>query len=212
VHRAKGAEADYVVILSVTSGRTGFPSEIADDPLLSFVLAEDEGYANAEERRLFYVALSRARYKAYVITDAGRISAFVEELWRAQYSDLVMPSFRDVKAPTCNKCQGGPMRSVSGPHGEFVSCTHYPLCDGKCVVCPRCGKSGLQPDKGTFVCFHCESPVAKCPKCKVGYLKRFPPGTSKKTGKSYLEFWGCSTYRTGVPGACNYSQPWNPNY
>ena len=61
VHHSKGLEADYVVVLGLCSGKYGFPTEIADDPLLDLVLAAPEGHPNAEERRLFYVAITRAR-------------------------------------------------------------------------------------------------------------------------------------------------------
>ena len=49
VHRSKGLEEDYVVVLDLCSGKHGFPDEIDDDPLLDLVLAVPEGYPNAEE-------------------------------------------------------------------------------------------------------------------------------------------------------------------
>ncbi len=61
VHGSKGREADYVVVSGLCSGKYGFPAEIVDDPLLDLVLAAPEHHPNAEERRLFYVAVTRAR-------------------------------------------------------------------------------------------------------------------------------------------------------
>ena len=61
VHGSKGLEADYAVVLGLCSGRHGFPSEIADDPLLDLVLSAPDEHPNAEERRLLYVAMTRAR-------------------------------------------------------------------------------------------------------------------------------------------------------
>ena len=61
VHGSKGLQADYAVVLGLCAGRHGFPTEIEDDPLLDLVLAAPEKHPNAEERRLFYVALTRAR-------------------------------------------------------------------------------------------------------------------------------------------------------
>ena len=80
VHGAKGLEADYCIVIGMRGGGFGFPSEIEDDPILDAVRAEPETYPHAEERRLFYVALTRARVRAYVIEDKGQPSVFVEEL------------------------------------------------------------------------------------------------------------------------------------
>ena len=80
VHAAKGLEAEYCVIVGMKGGAYGFPSEIEDDPILDAVRSEPETYPHAEERRLFYVALTRAKRRAYVIEDAGPPSIFVEEL------------------------------------------------------------------------------------------------------------------------------------
>ena len=40
VHGSKGLQADYVIVLGLGSGEYGFPSEIADDPLLELVGCE----------------------------------------------------------------------------------------------------------------------------------------------------------------------------
>lgn len=69
VHAAKRLEADHVIILRVTSGRMEFPSEIVDDSLLDIVLPEAEFFEHAEERRLFYVALTRARTSVIIPAD-----------------------------------------------------------------------------------------------------------------------------------------------
>ncbi len=82
VHSAKGREADYAVILDLKDDRFGFPSKVGDDPLLELVLPPVSGrtYPFAEERRLFYVAMTRARIGTYVVTDSRRPSPFVKEL------------------------------------------------------------------------------------------------------------------------------------
>ena len=59
IHGSKGLEADYAVVLGLCTGKHGFPSEIADDPLLNLVLAAPDAHPNAEERRLLYTALTR---------------------------------------------------------------------------------------------------------------------------------------------------------
>ena len=69
VHRSKGLEADYVVVLGLCSGKYGFPAEITDDPLLDLVLAAPEAHPNAEERRLLYVAITRARRHTFLLAE-----------------------------------------------------------------------------------------------------------------------------------------------
>ena len=80
VHRSKGLEADHVIILRATRGRMGFPSEIVDDSLLDLVLPMPERFEHSEERRLFYVALTRARHSVTILTDRDTPSAFAAEL------------------------------------------------------------------------------------------------------------------------------------
>ena len=82
VHSAKGQEADYVIVLDLSDARSGFPSRIEDDPLLELVLPPvlERSYPLAEERRLFYVAMTRARVGVYLATDQTHPSEFVTEL------------------------------------------------------------------------------------------------------------------------------------
>ncbi len=80
VHRAKGLEADIVVVMNCNSGKHGFPSEISDDPALNLLLSKADQFENGEERRLFYVAMTRAREKVYFIADSSCKSKFIAEL------------------------------------------------------------------------------------------------------------------------------------
>ena len=73
IHSAKGAEADYVFILNISDGHLGFPSTIEDDPLLRLAKYDEEGglnlekeLSNDEERRVFYVALTRTKKKVFL--------------------------------------------------------------------------------------------------------------------------------------------------
>lgn len=79
VHSAKGLEADVVILVNCNQGAYGFPSLIEDDPILDFVLSKREGYPFAEERRLFYVAMTRARMHMYVLYDNDKPSPFIGE-------------------------------------------------------------------------------------------------------------------------------------
>ena len=80
VHASKGKEADYVIVLGMNRGKYGFPSQIATEPILESLLPEPETFPDAEERRLFYVALTRARDHVYLIYDPREASDFVVEL------------------------------------------------------------------------------------------------------------------------------------
>lgn len=80
VHRAKGLEADYAVVIGLCAGGHGFPVEIADHPLLDLVMAAPEAHPNAEERRLLYVAPTRPRRQVFLLAEGGPRSAFVTEL------------------------------------------------------------------------------------------------------------------------------------
>ena len=79
VHSAKGLEADNIILINCNQGAYGFPSLIEDDPILDFVLSKKETYPFAEERRLFYVAMTRARMHMYVLYDQEKPSPFVGE-------------------------------------------------------------------------------------------------------------------------------------
>lgn len=79
VHSAKGLEADNVILVNCNEGAYGFPSLIEDDPILDFVLSKSEQFPFAEERRLFYVAMTRAKKKMFVLYDNQRPSPFIGE-------------------------------------------------------------------------------------------------------------------------------------
>ncbi len=79
VHKSKGLEADYVILLHCNSGQFGFPSVISDDPVLRYLLSKGDDYIFGEERRLFYVAITRAKNKTTVLYDKYKPSVFVLE-------------------------------------------------------------------------------------------------------------------------------------
>ncbi|MDG3085224.1 DNA helicase IV [Vibrio hannami] len=82
-HGSKGKEADYVFILNVDEGQ--FPAVSRQPHLNSVLVTSSDTYPNAEERRLFYVALTRAKEKVW-ITYETRESAFVNELLSQDYA------------------------------------------------------------------------------------------------------------------------------
>lgn len=78
-HKSKGLEADYVILLQCNKGTFGFPSQISDDPVLQYVLSGADSYPYGEERRLFYVAITRAKVGTIVMYDKRYPSVFVNE-------------------------------------------------------------------------------------------------------------------------------------
>lgn len=81
-HSSKGLSADNVIIVNAKDDVYGFPSKVDDDPVLSLVVSNDHSYNYAEERRLFYVALTRTKNRVFIITPERRPSEFIKELLR----------------------------------------------------------------------------------------------------------------------------------
>lgn len=79
IHKSKGLEADYVILLQCNKDTYGFPSRVNDDPVLNHVLTESDQFPYGEERRLFYVAITRAKIKTLVLYDKRFPSVFVDE-------------------------------------------------------------------------------------------------------------------------------------
>ncbi len=79
IHKSKGLEADYVILLQCNKDTHGFPTLINDDPVLDYVLTQSDKYPFGEERRLFYVAITRAKIKTMVLYDVRYPSVFVDE-------------------------------------------------------------------------------------------------------------------------------------
>ncbi len=140
VHAAKGEEDDYVVVLDLKKDlrfRSGFPSAGAEDPLLDLVLpprSADDRYEFSEERRLFYVAMTRARYGTFLVADLGSPSPFIDELigrfgGHEGSADAAAPFIRQIGEPMerCPRCQGGHLvlRTNRQDGTRFWGCSNY---------------------------------------------------------------------------------------
>ncbi len=80
VHKSKGLESEVVIIINLYDDILGFPSKLEDDKILSLVSPKIDDYKYSEERRLFYVALTRTKSKVYLYIPQYRKSVFVSEI------------------------------------------------------------------------------------------------------------------------------------
>lgn len=117
-HKSKGLQADYIFIINSKKSRMGFPSKIQDAAILNLLLDNCDQYPYAEERRLFYVALTRAKKKAFLVTVKNQESEFAMELKERYGEELKREQW---ECPLC----GGKLLKKSGPYGEFYGCSNY---------------------------------------------------------------------------------------
>lgn len=80
VHRSKGLEEENVIVINLKNSRLGFPNQINDHKVLKHVSCKEDDYPHAEERRLFYVAITRTKNNTYLLTPTQNESIFVTEV------------------------------------------------------------------------------------------------------------------------------------
>ena len=80
IHAAKGLEAKAVFIIGLTQGYGGFPDVWLEDRIFQVVKPTQHDLLMEEERRLFYVAITRAKDLLYLITEKGNESSFLSEI------------------------------------------------------------------------------------------------------------------------------------
>ena len=80
VHKSKGLEEENVIIINLNDSYLGFPNKIKDDRILRLVSRNNDRFLYSEERRLFYVALTRTKNNAYLLVNKKNLSMFVKEL------------------------------------------------------------------------------------------------------------------------------------
>jgi DNA helicase IV len=171
IHSSKGLEADHVIMLDLYRGKTGFPSGIVDDPLLSLVSPETEPYENAEERRVMYVALTRARKTVTLMSSASRPSAFVSELLDQPEYGVVSANEHNQKNHTCDKCSGHLVAFLKKDGSTWYRCEHADLCGNTVNPCGACGRDipQQQPNLDLLEC-SCGAEYLSCPSCDDGWL------------------------------------------
>ena len=195
-HQAKGSEADVVVTVGLQQGRNGFPAEKTIDAFEEAFLPPREPYPYAEERRLFYVALTRARKRVYLVYDRAQCSAFVDELadlagavTRGEIRGaFIQPPFPRV---SCPGCATGQLQTRQGTNNAFHGCSRFPRCSYAERGCGVCG--GILLRAGRYR-------VCADPTCPGVHLACSACGSSMevRTGKTGA-FYGCSKYGSKDP-------------
>lgn len=188
-HSSKGLGFDNVVILNGAEGKFGFPSQIENDPIMKLVTVEDRSIPFAEERRLFYVALTRTKNRTYILTPENHPSRFIMELVEKYH----LPVERElkyqmysgnrlrVKCPVC----GYPLNKE---YNKNYGLTLY-ICTNEPEIC------GFMSNRGDYL-----GDIHRCSRCSKGYMI---VKTNRKTGQY---FFGCTNFDTkGIE--CRNSEP-----
>lgn len=189
-HRSKGLESDYVIICGIKAGIVGFPTEITDDPLLNIVLTSPEDIEFAEERRLFYVALTRVKEQLFLAVDKDEPSVFIKELLDDFPNDIIDLNERESSSIQCPKCSVGILKKINGQNGDFFACSRY-HCNYTLpnnYLCPECGEGILEKKNNYYMCSkeECVGKIEACPQCGEMIVKR---------NSKYGDFLGCSGYK-----------------
>ena len=111
IHQSKGLECDYIILLNCNGGTIGFPSQISDSPLLKYVLSEPDAYAFSEERRVFYVGITRAKKHTWVLYDMNNPSPFVKE-FVTTLDPKTKPGAGIPESELCPKCHCGRIKVI----------------------------------------------------------------------------------------------------
>ena len=143
-HKSKGSESQHVILTDMTSGLYGFPCEIQDSSVMELAKRfESDGFID-EERRLFYVALTRSKKFLYIYSIEQSNSMFLNEInpyllrlrldttkrWDEGLSDYMKSFVKGILPDTpisCPDCDSFLVKRT-GKKGNFLGCSHYPKC------------------------------------------------------------------------------------
>lgn len=174
-HSSKGLGFDNVILINMFEGKFGFPCQLEDDPIMKLVTHDDQSMPFAEERRLFYVAMTRTKNKVYIAAPKNRPSRFLVELikdYHLPHDENINMQVVDLFTLRCPKC-GFPLKyEFNKNYGlQLWVCTNEPeVCDF------------MTNDKKN------KHDIFKCPKCSDGYM------IVKTNPKNGDVFYGCTNY------------------
>lgn len=193
VHSSKGNEADYVIIINLDKGKFGFPSKIENDPILNIVTSEGDEFEDAEERRLFYVALTRTKNAVFLLSDRYNKSPFIDELIKDNNHNIYFLNNSKARILNCPECKTGILRKrirSTDKNKHFYGCNNFPRCDytENVKYCPKCN-SEVDKDENEKIARcsnnNCDFETILCVECG-GYM-------IERNGK-YGSFLGCENY------------------
>ena len=186
-HRSKGLGYDDVVIINAVNATYGFPSKIEDDPVMKLVIREDRTIEYAEERRLFYVAMTRTKNRVYIAVPQQRPSRFVAELVQ-EYDKVCVNGELDISktdSPDISMIKRCPICGypLQYKHKKDLGLRLW-ICTNEPEICDF-----MTNDLSGGIL-----PIPKCDCCKDGYL-------IVRT-KDRTPFLGCTNYKADKSG-CN---------
>ena len=195
-HASKGLEADYVVLFGIDTG--SFPSTRENDELIDIVLPNKEHFIHGEERRLFYVALTRAKHFVYVLFDGDKSSPFLSEMAKfgLQYVDNKLAP--QLAKWSCRQCKTGELRPFTTKYNKTLyKCSFAPACDTLVNSCKHCNSPLEVNVKGFRRCRGCGEIEIGCLRCGIGTMvARCENDSNRET------FYGCNRFRRGVDDSC----------
>ena len=174
-HSSKGLGYDNVVLINMFEGKFGFPCQIEDDPIIKLVMHEDKSMPFAEERRLFYVAMTRTKNRVYIAAPKYKPSRFLVELikdYNLPLSEDINMDVVDLFSLRCPICNFPLKYEFNKNYGlQLWMCTNdSEICDF------------MTNDK-----VH-KHDILKCPKCSDGYM------IVKMNPQNQDVFYGCTNY------------------
>lgn len=186
-HSSKGLGYDNVILINMFEGKFGFPCQIEDDPIIKLVTYEDKSMPFAEERRLFYVAMTRTKNRVYIAVPKNKPSRFLVELindYHLPLTEAINMQTVDLFNLRCPIC-GFPLKYEFNKNYGL----NLWICTNDAEVC----------DFMTNDRVHMHD-ICKCPRCQDGYL------IVKKNPKNGNIFYGCTNYFNDK-NQCRYMRP-----
>ena len=188
VHGSKGLGFDNVIILNASDGKYGFPCQIEDDTIMKLVTTEDNNIPFAEERRLFYVALTRTKNRAYIVAPIRKPSRFLIEMIKdcglpyPHNMNLEIIDPIDIRCPKCRY-------PLKFEHNKTYGLKLY-ICTNEPELCSFMTNSRQH-----------KHDIQKCPSCKDGYL------IVKINKEDRTPLYGCTNYKKSGPAQCTTVKP-----